>query len=328
MRHSYTSKFQTLVAVMLALTILFSLAACGKDEEPATEPTEAVSVTEPIPEVTEAPTEPPAPAIEATMGTVTTGKLNIRKDAGSEHEAVGSYVQYERIEILETKTVGDTVWGRTNKGWIGMGYVRMDGTPFTPANNITTDGSFKILGYGVVDLGSLNVRTGPGTEYSKVREIAQNARYAYYQVQNNWVRIEDGWVSTDYFYLEGSKADDGMTAKVISDDLNIRTGPSTEYRSVGTYSKDEVVQILAQVHNWGYTAKGWISMHHVEKTIPNFSTGSGTVASGLNIRKEANAESELVGTYKEGDRVTILEVQGTWGRTEKGWINLQFVNFD
>jgi 2-dehydro-3-deoxyphosphogluconate aldolase/(4S)-4-hydroxy-2-oxoglutarate aldolase len=55
--------------------------------------------------------------------------------------------------------------------------------------------------------------------------------------------------------------------------------------------------------------------------------GAGTVTTGLNVREEPNADSAKVGEYKEGDQVVILEVSDTWGRTDKGWINLKYVRF-
>ena len=293
----------------------------GVEAEP--EPTEAP---------TEAPTEPPAelPTVPATMGTITAGKLNIRSDAGSKHKEVGTYVQGDRIEIIETKTVDDTLWGRTGKGWIGMGYVRMDGSGevSTGANIASSDGKNGVLGYGVVDLGSLNVRQGPGTEYDKVKAVKEGARYAYYQIENDWVRIEDGWVSTEYFYLEGTTAADASTCTVETDELKIRSGPATTYKSVGTYKKGETIEVLGIVDRWGYTAKGWISMDYVMKAAKQYSTGIGTISTGLNIRKEPNADSQSMGTYQEGDLVEILEVKDSWGRTSKGWINLRYVNFE
>lgn len=329
MKYSFSFRLCKLLALILALMLVVSLAGCGGEDEPTEEPTSA-----PTEIVTEAPTEAPTepPSIPATMGTVVTGKLNVRKDAGSEHDVVGSYMKGARIEILETKTVVDTVWGRTNLGWVGMGYVRMDGTA-APAdtegdsstNKVTTDGSYAILGYGVVNLGELNVRLGPGTEYGKVCTVTEGTRYAYYQTSGNWVRIEDGWVSTDYFYVEGATTEDAFTGTTTTDDLNIRTGPNTSFRSCGTYSKGTTVKILGQVDGWGYTERGWISMSYVEHA---YSTGTGKVTIGLNIRKEPNADAEAVGTYTEGDPVTILEVQGSWGRTDKGWINLQYVKYN
>lgn len=295
------------------------------------------------PEIIE--TEPPVPETEpvtvilpdpeqgiTTMGTVTTGKLHVRKGAGSQYESFDSYLEGDRIEIQEIVTVDDTQWGFTGKGWVGMGYVRLDGTAITysgeDAPAITSDGNLKVLGYGVVDLGSLNVRLGPSLGYEKTTTVSKGARYAYYQEQDGWVRIESGWVSTEYFYVEGTHSDDAVNATVNTDDLNIRTGPGTSFKSNGTVKKGDTVDILGQVGNWGYTSSGWINMANLDINDPIYSTGTGTVTRGLNIRKEPDADSELVDAYKKDDRVTILEVQGTWGRTDKGWINLKFVNFD
>jgi len=286
------------------------------------------------PEVTEpVTTEPEAPeTVPATMGTVTAGKLNVRKGPNSDYETAGAYYTGDRIEILETKTEGDTLWGRTNLGWVGMGYVRMDGDAAIAEENtaakILSDGNLGILGYGVVNLGELNVRTGPGEEYTKVGEVKLGIRYAYYQTSENWVRIESGWVSTDYFYTEGSVSESAFSGKVTEDNLNIRTGPDTSFQGVGTYKKGDTVQILAKVGSWGYTEQGWVFMNYIEALAPTYSTGTCTVTRGLNIRQEPNAESEIVGELIEGTTVTVLEVDGSWGRIDRGWINLQYVKYE
>ena len=44
-------------------------------------------------------------------------------------KGVAQKVVYGAFEIVETKTVGDTLWGHTGRGWVGMGFVRMDSTP-------------------------------------------------------------------------------------------------------------------------------------------------------------------------------------------------------
>lgn len=296
---------------------------------------------EDVPEVIE--TEAPVPETEpvtvilpdpdlgiTTMGTVTTGKLNVRKGAGSKYEAFDSYLEGDRVEIQEIVIVDDTEWGFTGKGWVGMGYVRLDGSVVPEGDiRLVSDGSRKILGYGVVNLGELNVRSGPGTEYDKVATVKNGTRYAYYQVIENWVRIESGWVSNDYFYVEGTSSMDIATTGVIThDDVNIRTGPATTFKSLYTFKTGDAVEVLARVGNWYYTPDGWVNMNYVQLNDPIYTTGTGTVTIGLNIRTEPNADSEAVDTYVQGDHVTITEVEGTWGKTNKGWINLKYVDFD
>lgn len=335
-----SSKYAKILAVILCVVLVISLVCCSggkeKENDVPSEPTEIATedVTEaPTEEPTEAPTE--AAPVTVNMGTVTAGELNIRKGPESGYEKVGSYKKGARIEILEIKTEEDgSRWGRTNLGWVGMGYVRMDGTnvPTTDeddpnAPKIISDSNSKVLGYGIVTLGELNVRLGPGTNYTKTNTVTASNRYAYYQLDNGWARIEDGWVLLEHFYLEGTTGEGAMTGSVTEDGLNIRTGPSTDFQSIGTYNKGDVIEILAQVDAWGYTEKGWVFINYVEEVQPTYTTGAGIVTIGLNIRTEPNAESDIAGSYTEGDIVTILEVDGSWGKTDKGWINLKYVDF-
>lgn len=275
-------------------------------------------------------------SVVVNMGTITASKLNIRKGPGSTYEADGAYHQGDRVEILETQTVDDTLWGRTTQGWIGMGYVRMDGTS-VPSSTITesattsmvtTDGNSTVLGYGIITIGELNVRRGPDTIYATLRKVTSNNRYAYYELLNGWVRIEDGWISADHFYIEGTVTDSAFTGAATTDNLKIRTGPSTNFGINDTLSQGDVVDVLTQIDKWGYTENGWVYLSYLERVIPDYNTGTGIVNRGLNIRAEANADSEIVGTYTTGDFVEILEVAGGWGRTDRGWINLKYVNYN
>ena len=49
-------------------------------------------------------------------------------------------------------------------------------------------------------------------------------------------------------------------------------------------------------------------------------------ARSLNVRDEASASGKIVGSYFKGDVVTILETKDGWGRTDKGWIKMEYVN--
>ena len=53
-------------------------------------------------------------------GTVTATELNIRTGPDTSYEAVGKYVNGDQVTITETKDG----WGKTDKGWISMTYVK------------------------------------------------------------------------------------------------------------------------------------------------------------------------------------------------------------
>jgi uncharacterized protein YraI len=195
-----------------------------------------------------------------------------------------------------------------------MKYVSFDGQTTTTekeddktttSSEVVSDGKTSTLGYAVIDLGSLNVRSGPGTKYEKVTTVSEGNRYAYYQKEGNWIRIKDGWISTSYAYIEGSTASDGGTGTVTATELNIRKGPDASYSSNGVLKQGDSVTILAQVGDWGYTSKGWVSMKYLKadttaSTEPEvgsnttFKTGKATVKvnTTLTIRKDAKADAE------------------------------------
>lgn len=50
-----------------------------------------------------------------------------------------------------------------------------------------------------------------------------------------------------------------------------------------------------------------------------------TTEKPLNIRAEASARSAVVGRYEPGTAITILERKDGWGRTDRGWIFMDYV---
>lgn len=56
---------------------------------------------------------------------------------------------------------------------------------------------------------------------------------------------------------------DKKKAKVLATALNIREKAGTQYKILGTYKKDEVVEILEEKEGWYRTNKGWISSTYV-----------------------------------------------------------------
>ena len=141
--------------------------------------------------------------------------------------------------------------------------------------------------------------------------------------------------------------------------LNIRSSPSTEATVIGTLNAGDKVEVsrreVVTGIDWAYIIapeSGWIVMEFVEMDIPSqqpaqpdTSTPAGSNppaeetepntnttnikavvnANGLNIRSEASTNGKVQGGYNKGDVITILETKNGWGRTNKGWIKLEYV---
>lgn len=189
-------------------------------------------------------------------GFVTASELNIRKDAGTNYDSVGQYKKGDKVSIVETKNG----WGRTDKGWISLDYVYQTGkTGKNPAKGIVT-------GNG------LNIRSGPGTNYDAVGSYDEGARVNILeQIQigdTKWGCTEKGWISLGYVYIDGTKGEHSGTGTVIGNDVNVRSGPGTNFDPVGAMNYGNDVEIFHQVKVndtwWGCIGSGkWICMDYV-----------------------------------------------------------------
>ncbi len=345
------------------------------------------------PEAPQKPQDPQKPEENTVVtGTVIANRLYIRATAGSRGEPVGTYVQGDRVEILEQTSIGGTPWGRTDKGWICLNYVKLDDTeqapettePAEPTVPETTEPevpettepprqepeTHQGVRAQVTSKTELNIRSGAGNRYSVVGSYrpGQHIRILEQTTVNglSWGRTDKGWVSMHYVMLLEEKNNENGVYGVVdcTGTLNIRSGPGVGYSPVGSYVAGTRVLIYEQVtaggRRWGRTDLGWICMEYVrlegtgeetpeesqpgetlpEPTEPETTepgepeaavTGKVT-ASGLNIRRIPGTNGPILGSYRRGTQVAILETRqlnGTiWGRTDKGWISVTYVLLD
>ena len=55
------------------------------------------------------------------------------------------------------------------------------------------------------------------------------------ETNSGWGRTADGWIYLGYIYTEGQVGNSCMIGNVITQQLNIRSGPSTNYPATGSY---------------------------------------------------------------------------------------------
>ena len=52
-----------------------------------------------------------------------------------------------------------------------------------------------------------------------------------------------------------------------------------------------------------------------------------TADAGLNCRKKATTNSDIVTAYGKGTSLKIYEIDGNWGKTDKGWVCLDYTDY-
>ena len=218
-----------------------------------------------------------------------------------------------------------------------------------PGNNLssllmTAKAAEAVLKTGTATADVVVVYNAPNTESAVLGSYPKGAKVEILQEKGGWGRTVKGWVDLRYVKLDSSTAPATTTVTngmgtVTASILNIRSEASTNGKILGTFQKGHRIEILQTTGNWGRTVSGWVSLSYVKmddaaapstgNTTTTYTTGMGTVtANSLNIRNDASINAKILGTFKKGHRVEILQVAGSWGRTVSGWISLKYVKMD
>ncbi len=229
--------------------------------------------TQPEPEPEPKP-EPKPEENKSITGKVvlTSGMLNVRSGPGTHNARVASLSAGTVVTITEQQTVGTTVWGKMEKGWISMDYVQVDGSG--TANE-------KLTGKVTAGGSRLRVRTGPGTSYSIAGYLNDGDGVTILERKTigstTWGRVSNGWISMAYVTLSGQSGSQSgsqsgtatnKTGTVTADCLYVRSGAGTSNKIVGLLYTGDRVTILETTNvgqtAWGRIDKGWICLDYVK----------------------------------------------------------------
>lgn len=221
-----------------------------------------------------------------TSGTVTGSNVNVRSGAGTGYGIVGRKNSGDTVTVYERKTAGGLNWGRIGDNqWICLAYVRLDGSgeavtpqPGSESNASTNgDGSTTVQDTGsVISTTGLNVRSGPGTGYARIKTLAPGTAVSVYEYKDvsgvRWGRIGTSqWVCMTYVQLSrqsDTETSSGTGTVISSTVLNIRSGPGTSYSRVGQLQPGARVKITEQTRVggvlWGHISQGWVCMQYVK----------------------------------------------------------------
>lgn len=147
------------------------------------------------------------------------GTAALNTDGASLNLRFGPGTSYDTVAVIPgdavlTITGIDNGWYKTSYNGVS-GYVNSDYVTFSTSSAART-------GILKTDGASLNLRSGPGTSYSKVASIPANAVLTITGETNGWYAVsyggKDGYVSADYIKLvdSASAVSSDLAAQVIA----------------------------------------------------------------------------------------------------------------
>lgn len=275
-------------------------------------------------------------------GVVKGSAVNLRKGAGLNYSVVTKAQLGQGLTVLNSS--GDWLQVRLyngSEGWIHRDYVEIKA----------------ILKKVAVKGNNTNLRKGPGTSYAKAGQVQAGLVLPVYAEKNGWYQIQApgvgqawiaGWLtvsqSTASEPLPSQATTQQEYGKVLTNVLNVRKGPGTNYAALTKIGLNEIHEILEKNNNW-YKIKvgeisGWVLADYVQLVSQPATTNQGTnqtapsstsletlVVTGgtVNIRQQGNLESSIVAKVNQGDRLTVINKQGDWIEVmlsdgSKGWI--------
>lgn len=225
-------------------------------------PNETVPVPTQPEETVPAPTEPEEEKLTGTINV--NDRLRIRKSPSTSAEIAGYYYADQQVTILERKTVGSTVWAKTDKGWISMDYVQLKADSGSAEKTVT----------GIIDVeNTLRVRKNAGTGYAIVGYLNGGDEVTILETKKvngvTWGRISKGWISMDYVIVDGDEGDsEDKTSTITANTLYVRSGAGTTNKIVDVLHKGDKVIVTETTTVkgvlWGKIEGGWVCMTWVK----------------------------------------------------------------
>lgn len=165
----------------------------------------------------------------AKKGTIKNGPLNVRSNAGTKYSKLGTVKKGAAVTLTGEKTGTDKAkWYRikfgSKTGYVHSKYVTVKSTSKPSAPKPTETAVNKAA---TIKNGPLNVRSGPGTNYSKVGSVAKGAKVKILtQTKNSsgqiWYKYDytsskKGYVLSDYVSLSSSTSPSKTEGSNLSD---------------------------------------------------------------------------------------------------------------
>ncbi len=154
-------------------------------------------------------------------------------------------------------------------------FYQMTKTQVVPGKEASQDNNTedkqKIIASGDVTATSLNVRTGPGTNYETNGSLKKGAHVNVYAKEGRWLKIDaikEQWVHGNYVNesaTEPAIIDSGLVSARV---LNVRQGPGTDFDKVGSLTNGDKVNVYKKEGRWlkiSATQNKWVHGNYVDE---------------------------------------------------------------
>ncbi len=268
------------------------------------------------------------------------GYLNVRESPGSNGKIIGKLQQNSACEILDTEGEWCHITSGGIEGYIHNRYV-ISGTEARQA------AISQVEQMAEVNTEKLNIRSEPNREDAAnvVAQALIHERYPVLEELDGWIRIEEGYISTDYVTVkyalnEARKLDlrtmalnqyDHLVISKVDSYLNIRSSPETgdDTNVIGKFPGKAAGEILETLDGWYKVKSGAITGYvtadpelvAVGQEARDLALESATLMAivntdRLNVRSEPTTSARIWTQISKEDRYSVLDQMDGWVQIE------------
>lgn len=291
----------------------------------------------------------PALALAADFAVVKGGRLNLRQSASSSSRSLGLYNAGSWVQVIF-------------RGQSGFAQVKtMDGKQGYMAEsylNFGAEASGATVKYAKG--GYVNLRSGPSLDYAVLMRVNSGTAITIMNDSYEWNYVAvsvNG--STVYGYMHDSLIDRGAAATATvttryGGKVNVRSGPSSSYKSVGSLATGTRVTVLLRGNGWCQISGGGLTGFMSGSYLSGMGGGSGGSGSSggsgggtsyttayvnnprstqvLNLRESPSQTARSVGQYRNGTQVKVVSYGSTWCEvyvgTRHGYMMTRYLSFN
>ncbi|WP_226641070.1 SH3 domain-containing protein [Bacillus tropicus] len=294
------------------------------------------------------------------VGTINATSLRVRSAANTSSSILGNLKNGEKVTVLGKANGWAKISYQGKEGYVSLEFVKLEAgkQEEKPVENIK-NGTREV---GTINATSLRVRSAANTSSSILGNLKNGEKVTVLGKANGWAKIsyqgKEGYVSLEFVKLEAGKQEEKPVENIKNGtqevgtinatSLRVRSAANTSSSILGNLKNGEKVTVLGKANGWAkisYQGKeGYVSLEFVkleagkqeEKPVGNIKNGTqevGTInATSLRVRSAANTSSTILGTLKNGEKVTVLGKANGWAKIsyqgKEGYVSLEFVKLE
>ena len=246
----------------------------------------------------------------------TTVRVHFRTGAGTNYSSMGILDKGVKVSYISESGNWTKVEYDSKTGYICSDYLEKGESNATPTSTM----------YTTPEIG-LNLRKGPGTNYSVIRTLSKGTAVTVHSSSNGWSKISvngvEGYVSTSFLSSTNPSTNSSTsnettstptTTMYVTPDagLNLRKGAGTSYSVIKTLSKGTAVTVHSSNNGWSNVSangvEGYVSTSYLSSTKP--STSGSSSSSSSNSSTSVSVDKVLNFAHQQLGKPYVWGAQG------------------